>query len=103
MYNFGMTISVPDTDPDEVFKTLSDYERYPELTEAVLQASVERGDDGHERCTWEVKFRRGILVWTEEGTVDAAQRRIKFFSRRRRPRCPGGALACRRGGGGQRD
>jgi|HubBroStandDraft_6_1064221.scaffolds.fasta_scaffold231853_1 ribosome-associated toxin RatA of RatAB toxin-antitoxin module len=78
MHNFAITISAPGTDPDEVFRTLADYERYPELTEAVLRASVEEGDEGHERCTWEVKFRRGILIWTEDGIVDPIQRRIDF-------------------------
>ncbi len=78
MHNFDIAISAPGTDPDEVFSTLSDYERYPELTEAVLSASVERVEEGRERCTWEVKFRRGILIWTEDGIVDAAQRRIEF-------------------------
>lgn len=79
MRDVDITISAPDADADEVFGTLSDYQRYPELTDSVLRVTLEDGDEGRERCTWEVKFRRGILIWTEEGTVDAGQRQIKFW------------------------
>jgi ribosome-associated toxin RatA of RatAB toxin-antitoxin module len=79
MREVDITISAAGTDPDEVFKTPSDYERYPELTDAVLRVTLSDGEEGRERCTWEVKFRRGILIWTEEGTVDAERRRIEFW------------------------
>lgn len=79
MREVEITISAPGTDAHEVFETLSDYGRYPELTDAVLQVTLSAGEEGRERCAWEVKFRRGILVWTEEGTLDPERRRIEFW------------------------
>jgi ribosome-associated toxin RatA of RatAB toxin-antitoxin module len=79
MREVDITISAAGTDADEVFKTLSDYGRYPEMTDAVLRVTLSEGEKGRERCTWEVKFRRGILIWTEEGTLDAERRRIEFW------------------------
>ena len=78
MRDVEITISAPGTDPNEVFRNLSDYEAYPERTDAVLRVTLSAGAGGRERCTWEVKFRRGILIWTEEGTVDTERRRIEF-------------------------
>jgi ribosome-associated toxin RatA of RatAB toxin-antitoxin module len=79
MREVDITISAPGSDANEVFQTLSDYQRYPELTDSVLRVTLGEGEEGRERCTWEVKFRRGILIWTEEGTVDDEQREIKFW------------------------
>jgi ribosome-associated toxin RatA of RatAB toxin-antitoxin module len=78
MRHVDIAVSAPGTDPGEAFKSLSDYERYPELTDAVLGVTVTKGEGGRERCTWEVKFRRGILIWTEDGIADPERRRIEF-------------------------
>jgi ribosome-associated toxin RatA of RatAB toxin-antitoxin module len=78
MRNVGLTVSAPGTDPDEAFRCLHDYERYPELTDAVLRVTLSEGEGGRERCTWEVKFRRGVLIWTEDGLADPQRRRIEF-------------------------
>lgn len=78
MRQVDVVIAARDHSPDEVFATISDYSRYSELTDAVLGVDVTRLEGGRDRCTWEVKFRRGILIWTEEGVTDPDRRRIEF-------------------------
>jgi ribosome-associated toxin RatA of RatAB toxin-antitoxin module len=80
MRDVDIAISAPGTDADEIFKTLSDYEQYPEMTDSVLSVTVSDGEqEGHERATWEVTFRRGVLKYTEEGVVDAEKLQIDFW------------------------
>lgn len=78
MREVAVVLSAPGQEPDEVFRTVADYGRYPELTDAVLAVQTDELDDGRHRCTWKVRFRRGTLIWTEEGTVDRERRRIDF-------------------------
>jgi ribosome-associated toxin RatA of RatAB toxin-antitoxin module len=78
MRDVAMAVSVPGLQPDDVFRTVADYARYPELTDAVISVQTAETAPGRHRCTWEVRFRRGILVWTEEGIVDAERRRLDF-------------------------
>ncbi|MCF2528850.1 type II toxin-antitoxin system RatA family toxin [Yinghuangia soli] len=71
-------------DPDTVFALVADFEQYPRLTENVRAVQIlHRGAGSTEstessESTWEVTFRRGILVWTERDEIDAAARRIEF-------------------------
>ncbi len=69
---------VPGRPADEVFATLADYARYPELTPAVRAVQVWTDDAGDLISTWEVNFRNGILRWTERDVVDAERLRIDF-------------------------
>ncbi len=78
MEHVAITVFAPEQDPDAVFRSLADYEQYPARTDAVVRVTLTPGTEGRERCTWEVKFRKGILIWTEEGTVDHDRRRIEF-------------------------
>lgn len=78
MQEVSVTVSVPGRAPDDVFATLADFARYPEQTDAVIRVDVEQLAEGRERCTWEVRFRRGILIWTEESVTDPVRRRIEF-------------------------
>jgi len=73
-----VALSVPGHTPDEALHKVADYERYPDLTESVI--AVQRVDlgGGRYRASWTVRFRRGILKWTEEGTVKPDQRRLEF-------------------------
>lgn len=64
--------------PSEVFEVLSDFERYPELTEAVHAVSIEGGNGPRLVSTWEVGFRNGVLRWTEEDEFDGERRTIAF-------------------------
>lgn len=70
--------SVPATAAAEVFRTLADYARYPELTPVVRDVQVWTDETGDLISSWEVNFRNGILRWTERDVVDAAAMRIDF-------------------------
>lgn len=78
MYEVSVALSAPEGAPDDVFRTISDYDRYPERTDAVIAVRTDDLGGGRRRSSWEVAFRRGILRWTEEGVVDPGQRRIDF-------------------------
>ncbi|MEV5505170.1 type II toxin-antitoxin system RatA family toxin [Streptomyces orinoci] len=65
----------------ELYPVICDFPRYPELTDAVLRVDTEDFGDGRAGCSWEVKFRRGILKWTEEERFDAARHRVEFTLR----------------------
>lgn len=69
---------VHDADADTVFARLSDFERYPEFTDAVREVQVTHREDGVIDSEWAVNFRNGILRWTENEIVDQAMRSITF-------------------------
>jgi ribosome-associated toxin RatA of RatAB toxin-antitoxin module len=56
---------IPDARAEDVFDTISDFRRYPDLVEVVRAVTVTTRDDGALLSTWEVFFRNGILKWTE--------------------------------------
>jgi ribosome-associated toxin RatA of RatAB toxin-antitoxin module len=62
----------------EIFPILSDFERYPQLTDAVRSVAVTHAPDGVVVSTWEVYFRTGILRWTEEDRFDPSSYTITF-------------------------
>lgn len=66
-------------DSGEVFDTVADFARYPDLVDAVRTVSVEPTDeDGVLLSHWEVFFRNGILRWSERDRLDRAAQRIGF-------------------------
>jgi ribosome-associated toxin RatA of RatAB toxin-antitoxin module len=69
---------VPGRPADEVFRTLVDYARYPELTPVVRDVQVWTDASGDLISSWEVNFRNGILRWTERDVIDDAGLRIDF-------------------------
>jgi len=69
---------VPGRPADEVFRTLVDYARYPELTPVVRDVQVWTDASGDLISSWEVNFRNGILRWTERDVIDHAGLRIDF-------------------------
>src|ERR1700683_4207185 len=73
MRTVRIRLHVPGQPPDDVYATLADFERYPELSDAVTEASGNRTVS-----RWEVTFRAGLLRWTEEDTFDPAALAITF-------------------------
>jgi uncharacterized membrane protein len=62
----------------DVYDTLSDFARYPELSEAVQSVTVTSVADDTTISRWEVTFRAGLLRWVEEDTFDRDARTIVF-------------------------
>lgn len=74
---------------DSAYARISDFARYPELTEAVLAVDVAdaepvegvaetSGAQASVVSTWLVRFRKGQLKWTERDLLDPVARRIEF-------------------------
>ena len=73
-----LRLHVPHKSAGEVYAALADFERYPELCDAVQSVAVTEVSDNRTVSRWEVTFRAGLLRWTEEDTFDPAALSITF-------------------------
>jgi uncharacterized membrane protein len=73
-----LRLHVPDKPASDVYATLADFERYPELSDAVRSVAVTEVSGNRTVSHWEVAFRAGLLRWTEEDTFDPAALTITF-------------------------
>jgi uncharacterized membrane protein len=73
-----LRLQVPDKPASDVYRTLADFERYPELSDAVRSVVVKQVSENRTVSDWEVTFRAGLLRWTEEDTFDADALNITF-------------------------
>ena len=78
MRTIRLRLHVPDKPASDVYATLADFERYPELSDAVQSVAVTEVSENRTVSTWEVTFRAGLLRWTEEDTFDPAVLSITF-------------------------
>jgi ribosome-associated toxin RatA of RatAB toxin-antitoxin module len=74
----GLRAVATEVDATTAYDRICDFDRYPELTDTVV--SVELGDADHEAVvsSWTVKFRRGLMRWTERDTFDRDAGTIEF-------------------------
>jgi ribosome-associated toxin RatA of RatAB toxin-antitoxin module len=61
-----------------VYATLANFERYPQLCDAVQKVAVTKVSGRRIVSEWEVTFRAGLLRWTEEDTFDPGALTITF-------------------------
>ena len=73
-----LRLHVPDKPASDVYQTLADFERYPELSDAVRSVAVTKVSENLTVSQWEVTFRAGLLRWTEEDTFDPGALTITF-------------------------
>ena len=73
-----LRLHVPDKPASEVYQTLADFERYPDLSDAVQNVAVTEVSENLTVSRWEVTFRAGLLRWTEEDTFDPSALSITF-------------------------
>jgi ribosome-associated toxin RatA of RatAB toxin-antitoxin module len=78
MRTVRLQMHVPHRGARDVYRTLTDFTRYPELSDAVREVTVTQVDDDTAVSSWEVTFRAGILRWTEEDRFDRAAMTITF-------------------------
>ncbi len=69
---------VPGLAPDAAFDLISDFKSYPELTDAVVAVDLKESDQPGIISSWTVKFRRGLLCWTEQDVLNRAAGEIEF-------------------------
>ena len=73
-----LRLHVPDKPASDVYQTLADFERYPDLSDAVRSVAVTEVSQNRTVSQWEVTFRAGLLRWTEEDTFDPGALTITF-------------------------
>ena len=73
-----LRLHVPGRPASDVYRTLADFERYPELSAAVQNVAVTEVSENLTVSSWEVTFRAGLLRWTEEDRFDPGARSITF-------------------------
>ena len=78
MRSVKLTMHVAGVSATAAFRTLADFSRYPEQTDAVRSVTVTQSDATSAVSQWEVNFRSGILRWTEQDTFDVDRCRIDF-------------------------
>jgi ribosome-associated toxin RatA of RatAB toxin-antitoxin module len=78
MRTVSLRLHVPDKPSSEVYATLADFGRYPELCEAVRSVTVTEVSEHVTVSAWEVTFRAGLLRWTEQDTFDPGTLSITF-------------------------
>jgi uncharacterized membrane protein len=78
MRTVRLRLHVPGKPASDVYDTLADFERYPELSAAVRSVAVTRVAENRTVSRWEVTFRAGLLCWTEEDTFDPGALSITF-------------------------
>jgi ribosome-associated toxin RatA of RatAB toxin-antitoxin module len=67
-----------EVDAATAYDRISDFARYPELTDTVVSVEVGSADDHAVVSSWTVKFRRGLMCWTEHDTFDRDAATIEF-------------------------
>ena len=78
MRTVHLRLHVPHKPASEVYAALADFDRYPELCDAVKTVAITGVSENHTVSRWEVAFRAGLLRWTEEDTFDPGSRSITF-------------------------
>jgi ribosome-associated toxin RatA of RatAB toxin-antitoxin module len=78
MRTVRLRLHVPNQSASDVYATLADFERYPELSEAVRSVAVTQVSENLTVSQWEVTFRAGLLRWTEQDRFDPGALSITF-------------------------
>ena len=78
MRTIRLRLHVPDKPASDVYATLANFERYPQLCDAVQKVTVTERSGNLTVSQWEVTFRAGLLCWTEEDTFDPGALTITF-------------------------
>jgi uncharacterized membrane protein len=78
MRTVHLRLHVPHLPAGDVYQTIADFERYPQLSETVRSVAITEVRANHTVSHWEVNFRAGVLRWTEEDTFDHDALRITF-------------------------
>ena len=78
MRTVRLRLHAPQRQASDVYATLADFERYPELCDAVKSVAVTAVSENRTVSRWEVAFRAGLLRWTEEDTFDPDALSITF-------------------------
>jgi ribosome-associated toxin RatA of RatAB toxin-antitoxin module len=65
-------------DPMELFPIVSDFEKYPEIMDAVKQVTILERGDGYSVSEWINEAAGRVIKWTEKDYIKPAENRIDF-------------------------
>ncbi|MBC7272884.1 MAG: SRPBCC family protein [Streptomyces sp.] len=65
-------------EPAAVYRSISDFRRYPELTDTVHEVHVDTLPDGSAVSDWTVEFRGGLMRWRERDTFAPETHTLTF-------------------------
>jgi ribosome-associated toxin RatA of RatAB toxin-antitoxin module len=78
MRTVRLRLHVPHKSASDVYATLTNFELYPTLCDAVQNVVVTERSGNLTVSQWEVTFRAGLLRWTEADTFDPGTLTIAF-------------------------
>lgn len=71
-------MTLPEREPEEVLRSVTDFAKWEQASDAVRAVRVEPQSDGSEITHWEVNFRQGVMRWTERDVTDFSTNRAVF-------------------------
>jgi ribosome-associated toxin RatA of RatAB toxin-antitoxin module len=74
----ALEVRCPQVNAEDMYRTLADYARYPQLVEIVRGVEVSRTGPNSGTSRWEVAFQTGVLEWSELDEFNASERTIRF-------------------------
>ncbi|CAH9050230.1 hypothetical protein PSECIP111951_00148 [Pseudoalteromonas holothuriae] len=69
---------IPSTSANHVFDTLSDFRHYAALVDTVVSVEMHRETGKEAESSWVVKFRNGLLKWTERDWFKREELKLEF-------------------------
>ncbi|KAF5993163.1 MULTISPECIES: type II toxin-antitoxin system RatA family toxin [Streptomyces] len=79
MRHVTVRLTAHDVDPETAYQRIRDFRRYPEVTETVREVVVHPPhDDGTVVSDWTVRFRNGLMRWSERDAFFPKTRTIGF-------------------------
>jgi ribosome-associated toxin RatA of RatAB toxin-antitoxin module len=78
MSSIKVTALIANCTVAQAYDKLCDFDQYPLASEEILSVTVMDRDDGCALSTWQVRFRDGIMHWTERDTFDRSKNMITF-------------------------
>ncbi|MEU6551358.1 SRPBCC family protein [Streptomyces sp. NPDC046915] len=79
MRQVTVRMTAHDIDPENAYRRISDFRRYPEFTRTVREVTVHPPrPDGSLVSDWTVSFRNGLMCWTERDAFSPLTRSIAF-------------------------
>jgi len=79
MRHVTVRLTAHDVDPETAYQRIRDFRRYPDVTETVREVVVHPPhDDGTVVSDWTVRFRNGLMRWTERDAFFPETRTIGF-------------------------
>ena len=79
MRHVTVTMTAPDIEPRAAYERIRDFRRYPDVTDTVREVVVHPpGADGTVVSDWTVRFRNGLMRWSERDAFSPDSLTLSF-------------------------